>query len=94
MYGENLVGVYGSGVSHNIPINGDLDMEWFGITGSGAPTTTSTVPGPTSTTPAPSPTGCTSPRWAQCGGIGFTGCTTCESPYTCNRINDYYSQCL
>ncbi|KAI1325721.1 SGNH hydrolase-type esterase domain-containing protein [Xylariaceae sp. FL0255] len=31
--------------------------------------------------------------WAQCGGIGFTGATTCVSGTTCISLNDYYSQC-
>ncbi|KAK3486662.1 glycosyl hydrolase family 61-domain-containing protein [Neurospora hispaniola] len=47
---------------------------------------------------APQPTGgggggCTAAQWAQCGGMGFSGCTTCASPYTCKKQNDYYSQC-
>ncbi|KAJ0329617.1 hypothetical protein COL5a_004181 [Colletotrichum fioriniae] len=33
-------------------------------------------------------------RWGQCGGIGWTGPTTCQSPYVCTKSNDYYSQCL
>ncbi|KAL0931421.1 glycosyl hydrolase family 10 [Colletotrichum truncatum] len=37
--------------------------------------------------------GATASRWAQCGGIGFTGPTACESGYTCKKQNDYYSQC-
>ncbi|KAK4098613.1 carbohydrate-binding module family 1 protein [Parathielavia hyrcaniae] len=49
VYGPNLVGVYGTGVSHNIPINGALDMEWFGLSGGSTPTTTTTT-----TTAAPS----------------------------------------
>lgn len=32
--------------------------------------------------------------WAQCGGIGFTGSTTCVSGYTCEYTNDWYSQCI
>jgi len=32
--------------------------------------------------------------YAQCGGIGWTGATTCISGYSCNVINAYYSQCL
>lgn len=32
--------------------------------------------------------------YAQCGGIGFSGATTCVSGYTCTYLNDYYSQCL
>ncbi|KAF8699663.1 Endo-1,4-beta-xylanase 1, partial [Rhizoctonia solani] len=34
------------------------------------------------------------PQWGQCGGIGWSGGTTCDSPYVCTRINDYYYQCL
>ncbi|KAG8992837.1 hypothetical protein FRB93_002159 [Tulasnella sp. JGI-2019a] len=35
-------------------------------------------------------------HWGQCGGIGWTGPTTCASPYTCvaQAGNPYYSQCL
>ncbi|KAK7040927.1 hypothetical protein VNI00_009523 [Paramarasmius palmivorus] len=35
-----------------------------------------------------------SPAWGQCGGIGWSGATTCVSGYTCTKVNDYYSQCL
>ncbi|KAL2258768.1 hypothetical protein VTK26DRAFT_7791 [Humicola hyalothermophila] len=52
-------------------------------------TTTSSAPA-TSTTPA----GCTVGQWAQCDGIGYTGCKTCAEPYTCSYVNDWYSQCL
>lgn len=33
-------------------------------------------------------------HWQQCGGIGWTGPTTCKSPYKCAVSNSYYSQCL
>jgi cell division septation protein DedD len=33
-------------------------------------------------------------HWEQCGGIGFNGPTTCQSPWTCTVINDWYYQCL
>ncbi|GIK06707.1 hypothetical protein Aspvir_002357 [Aspergillus viridinutans] len=33
-------------------------------------------------------------HWGQCGGQGWTGLTTCVSPYTCQVLNTYYSQCL
>ncbi|KAK3393517.1 Alpha/Beta hydrolase protein [Podospora didyma] len=119
VYGPNLVGVYGTGVTHNIPINGDQDLAWFGITGSTTTSSSSAVatltPKPTSstsstttlvtstkvsTTSAAASTtsaaagGCTAAQWAQCGGSGFTGCTTCKSPYTCKFSNNWYSQCL
>ncbi|KAB5588420.1 Glycoside hydrolase family 5 protein [Ceratobasidium theobromae] len=32
--------------------------------------------------------------YAQCGGIGWTGGTTCVSGATCTYVNDWYSQCL
>ncbi|KAH8152685.1 uncharacterized protein LAJ45_03526 [Morchella importuna] len=32
--------------------------------------------------------------WAQCGGLTWTGSTTCVSGYTCSKINDYYYQCV
>ncbi|THH09844.1 hypothetical protein EW145_g1744 [Phellinidium pouzarii] len=45
---------------------------------------------------APSPTssaasGAAAAQYAQCGGIGFTGPTTCESPFTCQVSNAYVS---
>nr|AAB32942.1 exocellobiohydrolase [Phanerodontia chrysosporium] len=33
-------------------------------------------------------------EWGQCGGIGWTGPTTCVSGTTCTVLNPYYSQCL
>jgi cellulose 1,4-beta-cellobiosidase len=32
--------------------------------------------------------------YGQCGGIGYSGSTTCASGYTCTVSNSYYSQCL
>ncbi|KAG7143236.1 4-O-methyl-glucuronoyl methylesterase 1 like protein [Verticillium longisporum] len=32
--------------------------------------------------------------WAQCGGQGHTGATTCVSGHYCSVINPWYSQCL
>lgn len=31
--------------------------------------------------------------WGQCGGIGYTGTTTCASGYSCVFVNEWYSQC-
>jgi hypothetical protein len=36
----------------------------------------------------------TAAQYEQCGGTGWTGPTTCVSPYTCTYSNSYYSQCL
>jgi endo-1,4-beta-xylanase len=33
-------------------------------------------------------------RWGQCGGKTWDGPTVCQSPYTCQKQNDWYSQCL
>ncbi|KZV77385.1 carbohydrate-binding module family 1 protein [Peniophora sp. CONT] len=41
-----------------------------------------------------SSSGCTTALYGQCGGTGFTGCTTCASGSTCKFSNNYYSQCL
>ncbi|PFH48916.1 carbohydrate esterase family 16 protein [Amanita thiersii Skay4041] len=35
-----------------------------------------------------------SPVWGQCGGIGWTGPTTCVSGTACTYVNDWYSQCI
>ncbi|KAG9044377.1 Endo-1,4-beta-xylanase F3 [Tulasnella sp. UAMH 9824] len=32
--------------------------------------------------------------YGQCGGIGYTGSTVCDSGLTCTYFNDWYSQCL
>ncbi|KAJ6537318.1 endo-1,4-beta-xylanase A precursor [Mycena sp. CBHHK59/15] len=32
--------------------------------------------------------------WEQCGGVYWTGATTCIAGWTCVFSNDYYSQCL
>lgn len=68
-------------------------------------TTTTAQATSTSVSSAPAPStsqgsgsgsggGCTAQKWAQCGGTGFSGCTTCASGSTCQKQNEYYSQCL
>ncbi|KAF4456770.1 putative endoglucanase IV [Fusarium austroafricanum] len=34
------------------------------------------------------------PKYSQCGGKNYVGPTICAWGSTCNKINDYYSQCL
>ncbi|KAF2965272.1 hypothetical protein GQX73_g8280 [Xylaria multiplex] len=55
------------------------------------------------TTPTPDPgngggsgggSGCSVAKYGQCGGQGFTGCTTCVSGSTCKVSSQWYSQCL
>ncbi|KAH6897958.1 endoglucanase II [Coprinopsis sp. MPI-PUGE-AT-0042] len=55
--------------------------------------TTSVGSNPPPTTTQPSTGGPAQTQWGQCGGIGWTGPTTCVSPYTCKANNDYYHQC-
>ncbi|KAH8201646.1 hypothetical protein TruAng_004167 [Truncatella angustata] len=33
-------------------------------------------------------------KYGQCGGLTWTGATTCVSGSTCTKLNDYYYQCL
>lgn len=47
----------------------------------------------TSTTAAPIATGKTVPEWGQCGGIGYTGSTTCASSLSCACNSQWWCQC-
>ncbi|KAF9046517.1 glycoside hydrolase family 61 protein I [Panaeolus papilionaceus] len=66
------------------------------------PSTTHSNPPASSTTPPPATSSPSSggggggsvAHYGQCGGTGYTGPTSCASPYTCVKSNDYYSQCL
>jgi len=72
---------------------GDIGSTYTG--GSSSSSTTkggSTGPSSTSSTSSPQPTG-TVPQWGQCGGQTYSGPTVCVSPYTCHKLNDFYSQC-
>ncbi|KAI1322722.1 glycosyl hydrolase family 7 protein [Xylariaceae sp. FL0255] len=55
--------------------------------------TTTTGSGTTSTTKTTTSTGSVS-AYGQCGGVGWTGATTCVTGYTCSASNSYYSQCV
>ncbi|KAF9270407.1 Oligoxyloglucan reducing end-specific cellobiohydrolase [Marasmius fiardii PR-910] len=55
--------------------------------------TTRTTTTTTSTSAPPTSTG-TQVAYGQCGGIGWTGPTTCVSGYHCVIGNPYYSQCV
>ncbi|KAH8099882.1 glycoside hydrolase [Cristinia sonorae] len=56
--------------------------------------------GPTGPTPTGTPTKtpgapqATQTHYGQCGGNGYNGPTVCASGFTCQKLNDYYSQCL
>ncbi|KAF7349973.1 Carbohydrate esterase family 1 and carbohydrate-binding module family 1 protein [Mycena venus] len=83
LYGPSLqVLFYFDAGAIAIPIQGNEDMAWFGID-------TSLAPPPIPPSPPPPV-----PHWGQCGGIGWTGETTCAAPYTCVEQNPYHYQCL
>lgn len=49
----------------------------------------------TTTSSAPSAsTTAVSQHWQQCGGNQWQGPTVCAAPWTCQKQNDWYSQCL
>lgn len=50
---------------------------------------------PTTTSVVVTPGGCSVQKYGQCGGTGFTGCTSCAAPAVCSAVSPpYYSQCL
>ncbi|KAJ7811220.1 glycosyl hydrolase family 61-domain-containing protein [Mycena olivaceomarginata] len=61
-------------------------------------TTTATTKTASSTTPttssAPTGTPGSVAQYGQCGGQGYAGPTGCVSPFKCNVVNAFYSQCL
>ncbi|WPH04368.1 Hypothetical protein R9X50_00725800 [Acrodontium crateriforme] len=61
---------------------------------SSSASTLSTKVSTTSVSTQSSTSGATQTHYGQCGGEGYTGPTTCASPYTCKYASEYYSQCL
>jgi cellulose 1,4-beta-cellobiosidase len=86
------------------PINSTFSAGTISNPGGGSSSTTkintsTTSKAGTTTTSKPATTsasggGTGAAHWAQCGGQGWTGATTCVSPYTCTKLNDWYFQCL
>ncbi|KAL2070030.1 hypothetical protein VTL71DRAFT_14710 [Oculimacula yallundae] len=66
------------------------------VTVAPAPTSSAPVVTPTTTSSAPIVTPSSAPvgKWGQCGGLTYTGSTTCVDGTKCTYGNDYYSQCL
>ncbi|KAK4072334.1 hypothetical protein Trihar35433_4398 [Trichoderma harzianum] len=62
------------------------------VTSSAKPVTSSAKPAASST--PPSIGGQQQTLYGQCGGIGWTGPSVCQSPATCKAQNQWYSQCL
>ncbi|KAK1056994.1 hypothetical protein LTR33_013753, partial [Friedmanniomyces endolithicus] len=59
-----------------------------------APTSVATSTAAAAPTSTSSSTSGAAAHYAQCGGQGWEGATTCVSPYTCTASGAYYSQCL
>ena len=57
-------------------------------------TTTATAAATATTTTTTATATGTAAHYAQCGGNGWTGATTCAVGYTCTKMNEYYWQCL
>jgi hypothetical protein len=75
--------------------NDDSSYPVYTPPGSSTPTTTSTRTTSAGGSQTSSPGGgCVAQKYAQCGGNGFSGCTTCVSGTTCKVSNEWYSQCL
>jgi hypothetical protein len=68
-----------------------------GTTVATTPTTTpTTVASKTTSAAATSSAGsgaCAAAKYAQCGGIGFSGCTTCASGSSCSVVSDIHLSC-
>ncbi|CAE6443886.1 unnamed protein product [Rhizoctonia solani] len=62
------------------------------------PSATAPVETPSASSCPPAPaegnSGAPVAKYYRCGGIGYTGSTTCETGSTCTVQNPYYSQCL
>ncbi|CAA7260746.1 unnamed protein product [Cyclocybe aegerita] len=105
-FGPNFQAISAQGVPHNIPVQPNDVLSWFGLlpgqSTTQPPVTTAppvTIVPPVTTVPPPIPsttttaTGPLQTQWSQCGGTGYTGPTVCQSPFTCNFLNNWYSQC-
>ncbi|TCD66503.1 CENP-B protein 1 [Steccherinum ochraceum] len=74
---------------------GPIGSTFSGGSGSPPPTNPTTPPTtPPSTPTNPNPPSATQTHYGQCGGTGYSGPTVCASGTSCQKLNDYYSQCL
>lgn len=98
--GSTVAGLPSSGGSSSSSSAAPQSTSTNASTSTKASTTTTSAVRTTSTattkttSSAPAQGTNTAKHWGQCGGNGWTGPTVCESPYTCQKQNDWYSQCL
>ncbi|KAB5589036.1 hypothetical protein CTheo_7514 [Ceratobasidium theobromae] len=82
-----LFDLYGGYTSYTIP----GPAVYVPGSSTGSPTTvsnTGTTPTSTSTSASATATGPVAVKYAQCGGIGWTGATQCITGTTCTKLND------
>lgn len=85
----------GSGVSSTTVRSSSTTVRTSTTTTSTSARTTSTSVRTTLTTATTTQGGGpTQTKYGQCGGNGFTGPTACVSGSQCQKLNDWYSQCL
>lgn len=64
------------------------------VTAAASTSASATAPGCAASKPTSSSASDVAKHWYQCGGINWTGPTTCESGYTCVKQNPYFYQCV
>ncbi|PPQ92984.1 hypothetical protein CVT25_000185 [Psilocybe cyanescens] len=98
-YGPNFQAI-SAPTTHNIPVQANEVLTWFGLIGGTSGTSTTLPPTTTATsttvipttTPTQTPGGPSQVQYGQCGGNGWTGPTVCQSPFSCKVLNAYYHQ--
>ena len=102
------VSISGGLVSTSIPAYSMVTVVLTGTMNSGGGSSTKTTsaaptsshstktisPASTSSSSSASSATGTQTHWNQCGGIGYSGPTQCQPPYSCSSQNAWYSQCL
>jgi len=100
-YGPGIIyNLYGSNAAYTIPGPAPWS-DYTGAAGYGGSGSVTLPPGggtPSTTAGGSTPTGGTGTggtvnKYGQCGGVNYSGPTSCVSS-TCQKINDYYYQCL
>jgi len=84
-----------SAVSSAVAVPSVSSVSSAAVTVSAMPTTFATVTKPATTAAATTSAaaGTAQTPYGQCGGINWTGATTCASGWTCAQQNPYYFQC-